>query len=448
MSVSSSQKIRGRWGSGLGFALASAGAAVGLGNLQRFPYVVSQHGGGAFVLLYLVCVLFLALPLMLVEYAIGRHTQLNPMCAIEAIRPKSQWKWVGMLGILTAFFILSYYIVIGGWTLGYIYASATEHTLNFTSFTANPISVFSGMILFLLISAFIVSKGVKGGIERCGKILMPLLLVLLLVLIMRCIALPGAAEGLRYYLWPDFSKLDGSSFVFALSQAFFSLCIGEAVLVTYGSYASKKQNLLHSALSVAAFDTFVALAAGFVIFPALFTFQVSSSGGLGLTFEVLPKIFSSMPLGHLTGTLFFILLAFAALTTSIALLEIPVIYLVDAWRWPRARAVKVVTAAAFICGIPSALSCGATAFWTNLEVPFLKLHGFYEIMDFVWGGLGMALGGGLLAVFAGWVWGINAVSNEICQGCHSFKRISRLWGFLVKFVAPTLIVVILASMLL
>jgi len=445
--VSSSQKIRGRWGSGLGFALASAGAAVGLGNLQRFPYVVSQHGGGAFVVLYLLCIAFLALPLMLVEYAIGRHTQLNPMCAIEAIRPNSKWKLVGLLGILTAFFILSYYMVIGGWTLGYIYASATEQTLDFKSFTANPISVFSCMLLFLLITSYIVSKGVKGGIERASKIVMPLLIVLLLVLVVRCLGLPGAAEGLRYYLWPDFSKLDGTSLVFALSQAFFSLCIGEAVLVTYGSYASKKQNLLHSALSVAAFDTFVALAAGFVIFPALFTFQMSSGGGLGLTFEVLPKIFASMPLGSVTGTLFFVLLAFAALTTSIALLEIPVIYLVDAWRWPRARAVKAVTLAAFIAGIPSALSCGASEFWTSMEAPLLKLKGFYEIMDFIWGGLGMALGGGLLAIFAGWIWGTNDAAAEICQGCPGFRRLQHLWGFLIKFVAPALIFVILASML-
>jgi len=447
MKKDSHAPTRGSWGSSIGFILASAGAAVGLGNIQRFPYVVSQHGGGAFVLLYLFCVVLLALPLMLVEFALGRHTQRNPMCAIDSIKPKGPWKYAGLLTILTAFFILSYYSVIGGWTLGYIVGTVSGSNMVLKEFASDPVHVFSYMALFVLIVAFVVSRGVKKGIERYSKVFMPLLLLLLIFLVIRSVTLDDAGIGLEYYLKPDFSKINGTSFIFALSQAFFSLCIGEAVLVTYGSYSSKKENLFSSAIYISLFDTIVALVAGMIIFPALFAFNHVGAEGIGLTFDVLPSVFQVMPFGQLFGAGFFILLAFAAVTTGIALLEIPVIYLIDAWNWKRTPAVIVVALAAFVVGIPSALSSGISPFFTNLSIPHLKLHGFYEIMDFMWGGLGMVFGGGLLAIFVAWVWGIEKASKELHFGSNRFGWYQPFWGVSVKYVAPFLILCILISML-
>ena len=413
--------MRGKWGSSLGFILASSGAAVGLGNIQRFPYVVAEHGGAAFLILYLACVILLALPLMLVEFAIGRHTQRNPVCAIERIKPNSPWKWVGVLGILTAFFILTYYSVMGGWTINYVFsAKAPSH-----------LCTVAYMALFLSVCAGIVSQGVHKGIERVSKVLMPLLLLILVILVGHSLMLEGAEVGLKYYLTPDFSQINAKAFLYALSQAFFSLCIGEAVLVTYGSYANRRENLLASACYIALFDTVVAVLAGLMIFPALFAFNVAPTSGITLTFEVLPKLFAVIPYGGIFNVLFFILLGFAALTTGIALLEIPVIYLIDAHGWRRTKATLSIVVCAFLIGLPSALSMQ-----------------FYEFMDFVWGGLGMIFGGGLLAVFTGWVWGTQNAADELTLGSPMFAQFRKPWGFAVKFVAPVLIGVILLSFLL
>jgi NSS family neurotransmitter:Na+ symporter len=410
--------MRGKWGSSLGFILASSGAAVGLGNIQRFPYVVAEHGGAAFLVLYLACVVLLALPLMLVEFAVGRHTQRNPVCAIEKIKPNSSWKWVGVLGIFTAFFILSYYSVMGGWTISYIFDAKAPSHLNTVMY----------MAIFLTICSWIVSLGVHKGIERASKILMPLLLIILLILVTHSLMLKGGEAGLAYYLKPDFSQINAKTFLYALSQAFFSLCIGEAVLVTYGSYASKKENLFASAGCIAFFDTLVAILAGLMIFPALFAFNVAPTSGITLTFEVLPKLFAVIPYGGIFNILFFVLLGFAALTTGIALLEIPVIYLIDARGWKRTKATLSVVVCAFLMGLPSALSMR-----------------FYEMMDFIWGGLAMIIGGGLLAIFAGWVWGIKNVADELHQGAPLFVKFSKAWGFAVKFMAPVLVGGILLS---
>ena len=438
---------RGSWGSSLGFILASAGAAVGLGNIQRFPYVVATHGGAAFVLIYLLCVIFLAIPLMLVEFSLGRHTERNPNCAIEAIKPGSYWRFGGLLTIVTAFAILSYYSVVGGWVFAYIGGMVVENPPELNQLSQDPWEVFPLMLLFLGIVAVVVNKGVKGGIERVSKVVMPLLLVLMIGLAIRSCTLPGAYDGLLYYLYPDFSKLTGSSFIFALSQAFFSLCIGEAVLVTYGSYAGRSENLFTSALSIAFFDTIVALIAGLIIFPSLSAHGLTSEGGIGLVFHVLPIVFSQMHFGYLFGFLFFLLLAFAALTTGIALLEIPVMYLIDRWNWKRGRAVITVLIAVFILGIPSAVSRGISPTFTFLELPALSLYGFYEIMDFFWGGIAMVVGGLSLCIFTAWVWGAEFAAKELADGSSEFVPFAPTWKFLIRYVAPVLIFAVLISLL-
>ena len=438
------QTSRKGWGSRIGFILATSGAAVGLGNIQRFPYIAAESGGAVFVLLYLLCVLVLGLPLIFVEFSLGRHTHKNPVCAIEAIRPNSRWKYVGFLSIATAFFILTYYSVIAGWTIGYFVKMLRGEELDLNAFTSNAPVVLSYMAIFMLSVIYIVKKGVKKGIERYSKILMPMLLLLLIGLIIRSLTLPNSGAGMRFYLEPDFSEINGRVFINALSQAFFSLCIGEAVLITYGSYTSKEDNLISSGCYIALFDTLIAILSGLIIFPALFAFGYTpGEAGVGLSFVVLPKIFAAMPFGNIFGASFFLLLGFAALTTSIALLEMPVAYLVDSKKCSRSVAVWAVGIAAFILSIPAALSKGASPFLSTME--FLGNRGFYDIMDFVWGNMGMVFGGLLLAVFTGWVWGTKNAAKELRQGCKHFTWQSTVWGVIVRYVAPIVILAILAS---
>ncbi len=440
------EKGHGKWSSSIGFILATSGAAIGLGNIQRFPYMTAEGGGAAFVFLYTLLVFALGIPLILVEFALGRFTQKNPVSAIEHIRPKSPWKIVGALGILTAFFILTYYCVIGGWSLGYIVKSlfAIEGTI--VDFTSNPINVLGYAALFLALTMMIVLKGIKKGIERYSKIFMPLLFILLLILVVRSLTLPGSFSGLKYYLTPDFSLISPRIFLLALGQTFFSLSIGEAVLVTYGSFTSKKENLPASAFYIAFFDLLVGLFSGLIIFPALFAFGENPHQGVGLAFAILPKVFLQMPFGSLFSALFFLLLAFAAITTSIALLEMPVTYLIDAKKWTRKKAVWWVGSLAFVLCIPSALAHGAIPALSNLPFTFLNLKSFYDWMDFIFGNLAMTLTGGLLALFVAWVWGAKKAAAELTTGCAQFTRLQPTWIFLVKYLAPLLILLIFLSL--
>ncbi len=438
---------RGNWGSKLGFILATSGAAIGLGNIQRFPYVVSQCGGSGFVFVYLLCVILIGLPLILVEFSIGRHTQRNPVCAIEKIKPKSLWKSVGALGIFTAFFILTYYCVVAGWTIGYIPIMLFKQSVDHASFSSNPVYVIGYMALFMAIVMSIVMRGVRKGIEKYSKIFMPALLILLIVLMVRSLLLTNSWEGIVYYLKPDFSQISATTILLALSQAFFSLSVGEAVLITYGSYATKKENLVSSASYVAGFDTLIAICSGLIIFPALFSFKIAPDQGVGLTFIVLPEVFAQIPFGNIFGALFFLLLAFAAITTGIALLEIPVIYLIDSKKWERPKAVWFVGILAFIIGIPSALSKGAVSFFSDFTIPFFNVKGFYDFMDYLWGNFAMILTGGLLSVFAGWIWGIKNAADELAIGCDKFNYYQRIWMYTVKYFAPIGIFLILLFMI-
>ena len=423
--------------------MATSGAAIGLGNIQRFPYIVAEGGGAGFVFIYLMCVAVIGLPLILVEFAIGRHTQRNPVCAIDRIKPGSRWKWVGGLGILTAFFILTYYSVVAGWTLGYVVNMAKGDLVDIHEFAKDPLKVIGYMVIFIGIVMAVVRKGIHKGIERWSKILMPVLTVLLLGLVVRALTLPGAWEGVKYYLTPDFTEMNWRMVMLALGQAFFSLCVGEAVLVTYGSYAPKSENLLTSGVSIALFDTTIALLAGLVIFPSLFAFGMSPQQGVGLTFAVLPQVFMKMAGGPFFGAVFFLLLAFAAITTGIALLEIPVIYLIDSKGWSRRKAVWAMGLLALVVGVPSALSHGASPVLSNVR--FFDFDGFYNIMDFAWGNLGMVLTGGLLAIFAGWVWGVKKASEEIAIGSKGFVTLRPIWMALVKYIVPVAVLVILAG---
>lgn len=446
MANMATQVKREHWSSKIGFIITTAGAAVGLGNLQRFPYMVSENGGAAFVFIYLLCVIFLSIPLMLVEFAIGRNTDSNPIDALKKLRPNSLWKYVGVLAIATPFFILSYYLVAAGWTFGYMIQMLTGSTLPHSEYAANATYSLSGILAILIPTIFIVKKGLKQGLERWSKILMPILLILMLFLVIRTLFLPNSFEGIKFYLYPDFSEITPKTFLYAMSQAFFSLCIGEAVLITYGSYAKKEDNMISSALYIALFDTIIAIAAGFIIFPALFAFGLSPSQGAGLVYNIMPHLFFKLPLGWLFGAAYFLVLTFAALTTCIALLDMPVAYLIESRGWSSYKATWTVGAAAFLFSIPAALSLGANNILTELSLPFLHEKGFYNLMDFIWGNLGMVIGGLSLSIFTGWFWGTEPAIQELRTGCPYFTWQGKIWGWIIKYFAPLAISFILLSL--
>ncbi len=437
---------RGQWSSKLGFIFAAAGSAIGLGNIWRFPYIAGENGGAAFVFTYLVCVIAIGLPVMLAELALGRATQRNPVGAIEAVRPGSVWKFVGILGVLTGVAILSYYAVIAGWTIGYMISSALGKPIDFGAFVSNPVAMIFYQALFLLLTIAVVSGGVEGGIERWAKILMPMLLILLVILIIRSLTLDGAMRGLEFYLKPDFSKLNYNVIISALGQAFFSLSLGMGTMMTYGSYLKKEDNAVSSGFQVAIFDTLIAFMAGLLIFPALFAVGKDPAAGPGLVFQILPDIFKALPLGNLFGALFFLLLAVAALTSTISLLEVPVAYFVDEKRWTRKKAVWTVGIATFVVGIPSALSLGASPFFSGIQIGFLNKTGFLDIMDFIWGNFSLAFGALLLSIFVGWIWGADRALAELRQGAGDFSWQGEGWKWLIKIVCPVVIFVILLNL--
>jgi NSS family neurotransmitter:Na+ symporter len=436
---------RGTWGSKIAFIFAATGSAIGLGNIWRFPAMVSQHGGAVFVLVYILAVALIGFTVMLAELTIGRHAQKNPVGAIGYIKPRTPWKIIGYLGVITGVCILSYYSVVAGWTVGYMVKTATgafsgEMTSQITNkiyeeFTSDPIQVIFLLFLFVGVTTYIISKGVKKGIERWTKVLMPILFLLIVFLAVRALTLPGASTGMTYYLKPDFSKLSGTVILFALGQAFFSLSLGMGTMITYGSYISKSDNLVSSAGWVTFSDTFIALMAGLIIFPTLaFAHQAMDVGGFGLVFQVFPIIFSQIPGGYIFALLFFTLLCVAALTSTISLLEVPVAYLVDEREWPRKKAALVVGFLSFIIGVPAALSFGGMKFFTRID--------FFGKFDFIFGNISLAVGALLICVFVGYVWGAKNAFKEIFSGNPKFK-LRPLWVFSLKFLSPLAIIFIL-----
>ena len=434
---------RGSWGTHTGFVFAAAGSAVGLGNIWGFPTRVGQGGGATFVFIYLVCIALICLPIMLGEIAIGRRTQQSPVPSFLLLSPGTRWWLTGALGVLAGIGILSFYSVIAGWTVAYAWFSLNGSLTAgqqgagdfFNNFTANgPLNV--GLAFLILVAtAAVLLGGVRAGIERVTKALMPALIVLLVILAVRALTLPGASEGLSYYLRPDISKLlDISIYNSALGQAFFSLSLGMGAILTYGSYLSKSTGIAAAALWVVLLDTAIALLAGFIIFPAGFSisgFDPSSSGP-GLIFTVLPQLFATLPGGQIFGAAFFILLTMAALTSTISLLEVPVSHCVDTYSWSRKRSVLVVTCGVFLLAIPSALGNGAVPTLTNL--PGFGLD-FLTLMATVWNDFALPIGGFLTALFVGWIWRVDHALEELLSSYAWFPA-QNLWSFLIRWICP------------
>jgi len=438
---------RGQWSSKLGFIFAAAGSAIGLGNVWRFPYIVGENGGAAFVLIYLLMVVVIGLPYMVAELALGRSVQRNPVGAIEAIKPHSPWKWAGFLGVITGVGILSFYGVVAGWTFGYIFKMIFAPTGSFQSFIANPWLVLILFALFMFLTAMIVYSGVENGIERWSKILMPILFILMLALIIYAVTLDGAIKGLTFYLNPDFSKITGKTILAALGQAFFSLSLGMGLMITYGSYLSKKENIITSAVYIGLFDTLIAFMAGLIIFPTLFAMGMEPNQGPALVFIILPELFTKMPGGIIVGAFFFILLSIAALTSTISLLEVPVAYLVDEKKVNRKKFVWIVAAVTFVIGIPSALSQGSVDFFSNFALLPQRLSGadFLSHMSFIFGDFSLTLGALLISIFVGWVWGASNASAELLKGAEKFTGFKRSWELLIRYLIPAIIFIIMLN---
>jgi len=442
------QANRGEWSSKIGFILAASGSAIGLGNIWRFPYIVGQNGGAAFVVVYLLIVVIIGLPYMLGELALGRTSQKNPVGAIDAITPGSSWKGVGYLGVITGLGILSFYSVIAGWTVGYIFKMLSGHPGSFGSFISDPLQVIILYAFFIVITATIVHGGVSGGIERWSKILMPVLFVLMVGLIIYANSLPGSGKGLEFYLMPDFSKIDGRVILAALGQAFFSLSLGMGLMITYGSYVTKSDDLFSSAGYIVFFDSLIAIMAGLIIFPALFASGLNPEEGAKLVFVVFPELFMKMPAGTIVGAIFFLLLSVAALTSTISLLEVPVAFMVDEKKVPRKKIVWIIAFATFLLGLPSALSQGASEFFTNFAFLPQRLADpdFLSQMSFVFGDFSLAFGALLLSIYIGWIWGAKNAALELAEGSRFFKGFFTVWIFMMRYFIPIVIFIILLNL--
>ena len=452
MAVNVSSDNRGQWGSKFGFIMAAAGSAVGLGNIWRFPYITGQNGGGAFVLVYLACVILIGIPLLFTEMGFGRFTKKGTIGAFKDTKANPFFMGLGaILAVLVSFFVLSYYGVIAGWTIGYIGKSITGSTGSFADFSSNPAYTIPLMAVFTLVTIFIVTKGISGGIEKAAKVLMPALFVLIAVVAIRSLTLEGAMAGVNFYLYPDFSKISGGTILAALGQAFFSMSIGWGIMITYGSYLPKSSNIVSSGVWVGFMDAGVALLAGFMIFPAVFAFGKDPAAGATLVFQVLPEVFGDMSGGGFIGALFFLLLTVAALTSSISMLEVPASYFVDEKKWSRKKSAWVVGILIFIFGVPSALSSVDGNFFATMTVPSFDgdVVGFFDILDYYFGTFFIVIVALVTCIYVAWAMPINNIVSEIDAGSKwkpgTFA--SKAFIFFIRFVCPIVIMLVLLNMM-
>ena len=429
---------RVNFGSRLGAILAAAGSAVGLGNIWRFPFETGNHGGAAFILIYLGCVLFFGIPIMIAEFSIGRHSRSNTARAYQKLAPGTHWRWVGRMGVLAGFLILGYYSVVAGWTLDYIVQAAANSFAGQTAdgfIAANPWRPAMWMLTFMLITHFIVVKGVEKGIEQSSKIMMPMLFILLIILAICAISLPGASNGIKFLLQPDFNKVDGNVLLGAMGQAFFSLSLGMGCLCTYASYFRKDVNLPKTALNVGLIDTMVAILSGFIIFPAAFSVGLQPDAGPSLLFITLPNVFQQafggVPwLAIILSIMFYLLLALAALTSTISLHEVATAYLHEEFDMTRRKAAILVTTGCSVLGVLCSLSLGVGK---ELTIFGMTLFDFF---DFLTAKIMLPLGGFFIAIFTGWFLDKHIVWEEVSNNGTLKRSIYRSWLFLLKYVAP------------
>ena len=440
------QSIHGQWSSRWAFIMAATGSAVGLGNIWRFPYITGEYGGGAFVLMYLACVLLVGIPIMMAEVMLGRRGRQSPINTMATLAKEeglnSAWRYLGWMGVVAGFMILSFYSVVAGWTLEYIFQAGSGNFLTatdaeiseiFDSLLRDPGQLLAMHTLFMALTVVVVAMGVRSGLERAVKFLMPALFILLLIMVGYAMSTDGFQEGVYYMFYPDWSKLSGEGFLVALGQAFFSLSLGMGAIMVYGSYLPDDASIGHTTVTIAFADTLVAIMAGLAIFPLVFAYGLEVGSGPGLIFITLPIAFGQMPYGQIFGTGFFILLLFAAWTSSISLLEPAVAWLVENRGIARPKSAAIAGLIAWTLGIGSVLSFNH---WQDYKI-FDKTY--FDIMDYVTSNILLPLGGLLIAIFTAWLMSRKTVIAELGLGDG---LVFQAWLFVVRFVAPIGVVVI------
>lgn len=446
--------MRDQWNSRIGFILASIGSAVGLGNIWRFPTVTAENGGGAFLFIYLIVVLIIGVPVMIIELTLGRRSQTNVVSTFSDLTKHPLWSKVGYMGLFAALIVLSFYAVIAGWVTLYFFFSLTgklstasgNELLNFfTSMSTHPYLSMLGLTIFMILTLSIVTIGISKGIERFSKFSMPAIIMLLIILLIRTITLEGSYEGLIWFLSPRLQDITLTTALNAIGQVFFSFSLGMGVLLTYGSYLGRDTNIPANSMIISISDVFVAILAGAIVIPALFAFNLELETGPGLIFITIPAVFNTLPLGSLWTSTFFLLLAFATLTSSVSILEVLTAFLVDKYKQPRKKATRIAAFSVFLLGTPSALAAGPLAPYT------IKNMNFLDLMDTLASTLFLPISGLLTVLFAAWIWGSRTAVQEIQQGAPAFGEgtlVASLWSVLIKYIIPLAILYIFITGLL
>lgn len=438
-------KAEDQWTSKLGFILAAAGSAIGLGAIWKFPYVTGMNGGAIFILIFILLTLFIGAPILIAEFVIGRHSQRDAISAYRFLAPGSAWPLLGILGVVASIILLSFYSVVGGWILSYLWRSVTgtfsglessEYGPLFNATIGNPIEAIIAQFIFMLITIWVVQGGVQQGIEKANKYMMPALFILFIVLAVRSVTLPGAAAGIEFLLRPDLSKITGETLLLALGQSFFALSVGISVMATYASYLPKTDHLTKSAFSVVGLNILISLLAGLVIFPAVFALGFEPDAGPGLVFVVLPAVFNEMVFGGFFLTIFLVLLLFATLTSAFSILEIVVAVLVKKETKKRKGAAWVSGLLIFLVGIPSALSFGVLSEVTLLE------RSIFDFADFLVSNVSLPLGALFISLFVGYRLPRSIVKQELELGTKGLGLLFDVWYWTIRYIVPVGITIV------
>ncbi len=434
-----------QWTSKLGFILAAAGSAIGLGAIWKLPYMTGENGGGVFFLLFIIFTLLIGAPILIAEFTIGRNAQKDAISAYKHIAPGKPWALIGYGGVVASIILLSFFSVVGGWIISYLARSFTGSLSNltqeeygnfFNTIISNPYETVIAQLLFMVFTIWVVQGGVSKGIEKANKYMMPSLFILFIILLIRSLTLDGAMEGVKFFLKPDFSALTGETILLALGQSFFALSVGVSVMVTYASYLSKKEDITKSAFSVVGLNIFISLLAGLVIFPAVFALGFSPSSGPGLVFVVLPAVFNEMALGGIFMFIFFILLLFATLTTAFSILEIVVAAMIKGDSAKRKKASWIAGITVFLIGIPSALSFGVLS-----DVKIFNLS-IFDFADYLTSNIALPVGALFISLFIGYQMKRIDVQKEFETGADPGRSLFKLWYFLIRYIVPIMIILV------
>lgn len=434
--------------SSFGMIMAAVGSAVGLGNIWRFPYIVGTNGGGAFLLIYVLICIVIGVPILMSEILIGRRAKSDAVDSFKVLAPGKKWYVSGIIAVLASFLILSFYSVVAGWSLEYIVKSVGNEFAGknpdqiadlFTSFISSPVKPIVWTFIFMLITMLIVKAGVEEGIEKVSKFMIPLLLVIVILLGIKGISLEGGKEGLKFMFYPDFSQFTMEGFLAALGHSFFTLSLGMAIMTTYGSYVSDDEDIVKSAFKIAFFDTLIAILAGVAIFTSVFTFGLDPSQGAGLVFVTLPNVFPVMPGGYIFGIAFFVLLALAALTSTISLLETSVAFGIDTLKLTRKKASIIAATGVFLLSILSSLSNGGVSF---LQVGDLS---FFDFLDKLTANYMLTVAAFIEILFLGWFYNKSEIYDELTNKGRIEQKAFKAYYTAIKYIAPVAMVLIFLS---